>query len=70
MNFTLGDVRISHLDDEVEIWFVRGVGNHWGYPTKLAAEVAARQLLPEETRARLGHDMNRAVYYKTFVAQE
>lgn len=44
---TVSDVRLFDKD-EVDLWFVAGLPGFL-YPTKIAAEVAARQAFPEES---------------------
>lgn len=46
-SLSLNEVRIPDKD-EVDLWFVAGLPGSL-YPTKIAAEVAARQAFPEES---------------------
>lgn len=58
-SFTANDVKIpvqaGYFNKEVTLWFVRGQTDYC-YPTKMAAETAARQFHP-------GKDTNSMVFY-------
>ena len=63
MLFMLSDLKMYiHPAGHTEIWFVMGYPNN-GYPTKMVAESAAKQLHPNV-------DSNSAVYYRRFYNEQ
>lgn len=63
--FTASETRmfLTKSDEAVELWFVVGVERE-AYPTKIAAEVAARLRWPDI------FDTNSAVYFRTFLPRD
>lgn len=58
------DVQIPVILCTCDLWFVKGIDG-WAYPTKIAAEVAARARYPHEPAALT---YNR-IYFKRFMEE-
>ena len=63
MNLSLNEVCVAvHTGGDVILWGVRGIHNTL-YPTKIVAEIAARNWFPsEDSEARYGRIYFRAFY--------
>ena len=65
--FSLSDctIRMSETFPTVDLWRVRGI-DHTFFPTNICAEVAARQVFPQEDeRTRYGR-----IHYQRFINEE
>jgi hypothetical protein len=62
MMFSHSDIKMPIHEHAVTVWHVREVS--FGYPTKIAAEGAARKLFPNETHEQRYARISFSIYRK------
>lgn len=64
MTITLSET-LMHATDTVELWFIRGDGTQFAYPTKYLAETAARFYFPHEDTPTRYARIYFVIYHRT-----